>query len=72
MTVVADRIVRIFVMRGVIRAALLDLSKAIDRVWHAYCLYKLKFFGVSDLVLNLVSSFLKKVTSNRHNYDTFV
>ena len=59
-------------MRGVIRAALLDLSKAIDRVWHAYCLYKLKFFGVSDLVLNLISSFLKKVTSNRHNYDTFV
>ena len=59
-------------MRGVIRAALLDLSKAIDRVWHAYCLYKLKFFSVSDLVLNLVSSFLKKVTSNRHNYDTFV
>ena len=59
-------------MRGVIRAALLDLSKAIDRVRHAYCLYKLKFFGVSDLVLNLVSSFLKKVTSNRHNYDTFV
>ena len=59
-------------MRGVIRAALLDLSKAIDRVWHAYWLYKLKFFGVSDLVLNLVSSFLKKVTSNRHNYDTFV
>ena len=59
-------------MRGVIRAALLDLSKAIDRVWHAYCLYKLKFFGVSDIVLNLVSSFLKKVTSNRHNYDTFV
>ena len=31
---------------GAIRAVALDLSKAIDRVWHAGLLHKLKYYGI--------------------------
>ena len=31
---------------GAIRAVALDISKAIDRVWHADLLHKLKYYGI--------------------------
>ena len=35
-----------------------DISKAFDRVWHACLLHKLKSYGISGQIFDLVSSFL--------------
>ena len=35
-----------------------DISKAFDRIWHAYLLHKLKSYGISGQVFGLISSFL--------------
>ena len=43
---------------GATRAAAFDISKAIDRVWHAGLLQKLKPYGISGEILGLFSSFL--------------
>ena len=40
----------------------LDISKAFDKVWHADLLHKLKSYGISGQIFDLISSFL----SNRH------
>ena len=40
----------------------LDISKAFDKVWHAGLLHKLKSYGISGQIFDLISSFL----SNRH------
>ena len=40
------------------RAVFLDLSKALDRVWHAGLLYKLESNGFSGNLLKLIRSFL--------------
>ena len=40
------------------RAVALDISKAFDRVWHAGLLHKLKFYGISGQISDLISSFL--------------
>ena len=40
LTVVSDRIARAFNRSGATRAAVLDISKAFDRVWHAGLLHK--------------------------------
>ena len=37
---------------------LLDISKAFDRVWHAGLLHKLKSYGISGQIFDLISSFL--------------
>ena len=58
LTVVSDRIARAFNRSGATRAVALDISKAFDRVWHAGLLHKLKSYGVSDLIFDLISSFL--------------
>ena len=34
------------------------MSKAFDKVWHQGLIFKLKSFGVSDSLLNLLESFL--------------
>ena len=36
----------------------LDISKAFDRVWHASLLHKLKSYGISGQIFDLISSFL--------------
>ena len=39
------------------RSKFLDISKAIDRVWHEGLIYKLKTIGVSNNLLTLFQSF---------------
>ena len=36
----------------------LDISKAFNRVWHAGLLHKLKSYGISGQIFDLISSFL--------------
>ena len=36
----------------------LDISNASDRVWHAGLLHKLKCYGISGQIFDLISSFL--------------
>ena len=57
LTVVSDRIARVFNISGATRAVALDISKAFDRVWHASLLHKLKSFGISGQIFGLISSF---------------
>ena len=56
--VVSDRIARAFNRSGATQAVALDISKAFDKVWHAGLLHKLKSYGISGLILGLISSFL--------------
>ena len=42
-----------------VRSVYLDISKALDRVWHDGLLYKLERCGVSGQLLSLIRSFLK-------------
>ena len=46
LTIVSDRIARAFNRSGATRAVALDISKAVDRVWHAGLLHKLKSYGI--------------------------
>ena len=56
LTIVSDRIATTFNRSEATRAVALDISKAFDR--HAGLLHKLKSYGVSDLIFDLISSFL--------------
>ena len=47
LTVVSDRIARVFNRSGTAPAVALDISKAFDRVWHIGILHKLKSYGIS-------------------------
>ena len=58
LTVVSDRIARLFNSSGATQAVALDISKAFDRVWHAGLLHKLKSYGISGQIFGLISSFL--------------
>ena len=58
LTIVSDRITRVFNRSGATRAVALDISKAFDRVWHAGLLHKLKSYGISGQIFGLISSFL--------------
>ena len=49
-TVVSDRIARAFNRSGYTRAVALDISKAFDKVWHAY--------RISGEIFGLISSFV--------------
>ena len=40
------------------QAKALDISKTFDRVWHAGLLHKLKSYGISGKIFDLISSFL--------------
>ena len=40
------------------QAVAVDISKAVDRVWHIGLLHKFKSYGISGQVLGLISSFL--------------
>ena len=58
LSVASYRIARAFNRSGTTRAVALDISKAFDRVWHAGLLSKLKSYGISGQVFDLISSFL--------------
>ena len=58
LTLVSDKIARAFNRYGVARAVTLDISKAFDRVWHAALLHRLKSYGISGQIFDLISSFL--------------
>ena len=58
LTVVSDRIARVFNRSGANRAVALDISKAFNRVWHAGLLHELKSYGISGQIFCLVSFFL--------------
>ena len=58
LTVVSDRIARVFIRFGASPAVALDISKAFDRVWHAGLLHKLKSYGISGQILfSVIDSF---------------
>ena len=59
LTVVSDRIARVFNRSGATRAVALDISKAFDRVLHAGLFHKLKSYGISGQIFGLISSFLR-------------
>ena len=42
------------------RAVTLDMSMAFDRVWHTDLLHKLKSYGISGQIFDLISSFVSK------------
>ena len=42
----------------VVRANLLDISKAFDKVWHEGLIFKLEHIGISENLLSLLKSFL--------------
>ena len=58
LTVVSDRIARAFNRSGATRAVALDISKTLERVWHAGLFHKLKSYGISGQIFGLISSFL--------------
>ena len=57
LAVVSYKITRAFNKSGATRAVALDISKALDRVWHAVLLPKLKSYGMSDQILGIISFF---------------
>ena len=57
-TVVSDRIARALNRSRATQAVTLDISKAFDRVWRAGILHKLKSYGISGQIFDLISSFL--------------
>ena len=42
-----------------VRSVFLDIYKAFDKVWHEGIIYKLKQYGISDDLLNILSDFLR-------------
>ena len=74
LTVVSDRIARTFNSSGATQAVELDISKAFDRVWHTCLLHKLKSYGISGQVFDLLSSSVSdrwlQVTSRSYIFPT--
>ena len=58
LTVVSDRIARVFNRSGATRAVAIDISKAFDRVWHAGLCYKLNSYRILGQIFGLISAFL--------------
>ena len=54
----SDSIAKAFNRFGATRAAARDISKAFNRVWHAGLPHKLKSYGISGQIYDLISSFL--------------
>ena len=42
-----------------VRSVFLDISKALDKVWHEEIIFKLKQNGILDDLLNILSDFLR-------------
>ena len=58
LTVINERLSRALEAGGQGRAVALDISKAFDKVWHAGLLHKLRGYGISGHLLDLIKSFL--------------
>ena len=58
LTVVSDRIAKVFNRFRATWSVVLDISKTFDRVWHAGLLHKLQSYGVSGQIFGLISFFL--------------
>ena len=58
LTVVSDRMAKVFNKSGATRAVAVNILKDFDRVCHASLLQKLKSCGTSGQILGLISSFL--------------
>ena len=58
LTVVPDGIARALNRPGATRTVALDISRAFDLVWHIALLSKLKTYGISCQIFELISSFL--------------
>ena len=58
LTAVSDRIAMAFTRSGATRAVALHISDAFDKVWRDGLLHKLKSFGISGQIFDLISSFL--------------
>ena len=58
LTDVSDRTVRAFNRSGATRVVALDISKSLNKVWHAGLLHKLTLYEISGQIFDLISSFL--------------
>ena len=58
LTVVSDRILRDFNGPGATQAVVLDISKALEKVWHAGLIHKVKSYRVLGQIFGLIYSFL--------------
>ena len=58
LTVLPDRIARVFNRSAATRTVALDISKTFDRVWHSGLFEKLDCYGISGYIIDLISSFL--------------
>ena len=53
-----EKLLRLLTGSGATRDVALDISKAFGRVWHAGLPHKLKPYGISGQIFDLISSFL--------------
>ena len=60
LTVVSDRITKVFTSSGATWVVELDISNFFDRVWYAGLLSKLNFYGILGKILDFISSFVSK------------
>lgn len=58
LTVITERFYRALDKGGEARAIALDISKAFDKVWHTGLLCKLKSYGISGHIYQIIESFL--------------
>ena len=65
LTVVSDRVARDFNRSMATRTLTLDISKALDRVWHAGLVHKVKSYGILGRVLEVFSRVSKCWSSSR-------
>ena len=55
---VTERIARTLNLSAVTLATALDISNAFDRVWHNGLFHKVRAYGVTDAIFQIISSFL--------------
>ena len=60
LTAASDKNASAFNSSGATRAVAIDISKALNRIWHAGLLHKITSYGISSQMSGLISSFLSK------------
>ena len=58
LTIVSDRLARVFNKSDATRAVALDIYRVFVRVWHTGLLHKLKSYGISGQIFGRITSFL--------------
>ena len=61
LTVVSHRIAKSFNRSEATQSVALDISKAFGKVWHTGLPHRLKSYGISGQVFDLISSFLRNI-----------